>query len=121
MTDPKPMEPLSEDELRLLRLRHRRQGVEDPGYYCHACYDGDPAPLEEDVGEWPCYTARLLAERDALRERVRVLEAAAATLLEGFDKAVFVRNPDMDADSAWAIKLLPYLRALAALDAKEKP
>jgi hypothetical protein len=42
-------------------------------------------------------------------------QEAAQKVIEGFDKGVFVRDPAGDGDPAWAIKLFPYLRALAVL------
>ena len=38
------------------------------------------------------------------------------TILEGFDKGIFVRSIQEDDDPAWLIRLLPYIKALA--DAK---
>jgi hypothetical protein len=62
-------------------------------------------------------------QADALRAQVATLTAelellreAGATVLRGFDDGAFVRDTRGDGDPAWAIKLLPYLRALAALD-----
>lgn len=39
--------------------------------------------------------------------------SAVRTILRGFDQGVFVRSTDHDHESAWAIKLFPYIRALA--------
>lgn len=57
------------------------------------------------------------------KERAEHAEAACASLrtaleaiLQGFDRGVFVRSTDGDSDPAWAIKLFPYVKALA--DAK---
>jgi hypothetical protein len=43
------------------------------------------------------------------------LREAIAKVLEGFDTGVFVRSTDGDADPQWAMKLLPYIQALATL------
>jgi hypothetical protein len=43
------------------------------------------------------------------------LRDAIHKVLEGFDKEVFIRNTAGDTESAWALKLFPYLRALAVL------
>lgn len=43
------------------------------------------------------------------------VDDAIRKVLEGFDKGVFVRNIERDADPAWAVKLLAYLGALAVL------
>lgn len=40
---------------------------------------------------------------------------AARTVLEGFDKGIFQRNIDGDHVEGWAMKLLPYIAALAEL------
>ena len=42
---------------------------------------------------------------------------AARTVLEGFEKGIFVRDISGDSTSDWAIKAFPYLRALGALQA----
>lgn len=60
----------------------------------------------------PCERCRrLLAEME--RDRLRAL---LATICDGFDQGVFCRDVSGDARGGWAIKLLPYLKALA--DAK---
>lgn len=43
------------------------------------------------------------------------LRDAIAKVLEGFEQGIFVRSTESDDDSAWAIKLYPYLRALAVM------
>ena len=48
-------------------------------------------------------------------EAYRQAKDAARTILDGFDKGVFNRNITNDGESAWAIKLLPYIVALAKL------
>jgi hypothetical protein len=40
---------------------------------------------------------------------------AAAKVLEGFDRKVFVRDTSNDDSAAWAIRQLPYLGALGVL------
>ena len=46
-------------------------------------------------------------------------------MTDGFDDDVFIRNIDADVDPAWAMKLLPYITALAelkrAVDAARAP
>ncbi len=49
------------------------------------------------------------------RERAEHIEADAAIVLDGFDQGVFVRNTDGDMSSGWAIRLLPFISALARL------
>lgn len=41
------------------------------------------------------------------------LAAAAKTVLRGFDEGVFVRNTAHDQDPGWAIRLMPFIAALA--------
>ena len=43
------------------------------------------------------------------------IKAAARTVLEGFDKHVFVRDTSKDDRGDWAIRCFPYLRALSVL------
>lgn len=43
------------------------------------------------------------------------LHAAIRTVLRGFDEGVFVRSTDGDGNPAWAIKLFPFIQALAVL------
>ena len=43
------------------------------------------------------------------------LTEAIRRVLEGFETGVFVRSVEKDNDPAWAMKLIPYLRALAVL------
>lgn len=38
---------------------------------------------------------------------------AVRTILRGFEEGVFVRSIDNDHDSAWAIRLFPFIHALA--------
>jgi hypothetical protein len=57
----------------------------------------------------------LLTEHRKQGEEVERLREAGALLGEAFDLGVFVRGTKGDGESDWAIKLLPYLRALAVL------
>lgn len=41
------------------------------------------------------------------------LEEAVRTILRGFNEGVFVRSIENDDDPRWAIKLLPFIQALA--------
>jgi hypothetical protein len=43
----------------------------------------------------------------------RSLDQAVRTILRGFDEGVFVRNIDGDTRSDWAVRLLPFIAALA--------
>lgn len=43
------------------------------------------------------------------------IHAAVRTVLDGFERGVFVRSTANDDDPAWAIKVFPYLRALAII------
>jgi hypothetical protein len=45
--------------------------------------------------------------------RTASLRDAMRTILRGFTEGVFVRSTAGDADPAWAITVLPYIRALA--------
>jgi hypothetical protein len=42
-------------------------------------------------------------------------DEAIAKVLEGFEVGVFERNTDGDGSPDWAVKLLPYVAALAVL------
>lgn len=46
----------------------------------------------------------------------RPLDDAIAKVVEGFAKGIFVRAIDADSKPDWAVKLLPYLVALATLE-----
>ena len=71
-------------------------------------------------------TPRLIAEIESLRseladlrkdrERLERLRAAAGNVLAGFNIGVFVRGTARDAESGWALRILPYIVALANLD-----
>ena len=50
-----------------------------------------------------------------LRAKLGDLRVEARTILEGFEKEVFVRNVKLDDRPGWALKLLPYLKALARM------
>ena len=63
-------------------------------------------------GSMRCPTAFLLDE-------LARVGAAAKTVLEGFEAGVFVRDVRHDDDPAWAIRLFPYLRAIAVLQGEE--
>ena len=69
---------------------------------------GKPASLE-----WPMLGRRVCHEHRA-RDSER-LAAAAQKVLEGFDCGVFGRDTTGDSSSGWALKLLPYIAALAEL------
>lgn len=66
----------------------------------------------------------MIAETELL-ERVRAEAVAAATIrdltpdvqtvLRGFAEGVFVRSTENDHESDWAVKLLPFIQALAQL------
>lgn len=58
----------------------------------------------------PCVNAH-----DALVSQREELKEAARKVLEGFAADVFVRDISGDRDPGWAIKLLPYINALARL------
>ena len=51
---------------------------------------------------------RLQRDLDALRADVRIV-------LRGFDEGVFVREVAHDAQSGWAVKMLPYIAALGRI------
>ena len=78
----------------------------------------DPSELTADeLGE--AVTA-LIEVRRALATPTREprepsVQDAIDKVLEGFEVGVFVRAMRADSDPAWAIKLFPYLRALATL------
>ena len=66
----------------------------------------------EDRPEFDSLAGRAADEIERLRE-------AGAKVVEAFDLAYFVRGIERDGDSAWAIKLFPYLRAIAALHTQD--
>ena len=49
------------------------------------------------------------------RARLSALLAHVATILDGFDKGVFVRDVAGDGKPDWALKLYPYLLAIKSL------
>ena len=49
------------------------------------------------------------------QEQARALRSAAAKVLEGFERGIFVRATDGDHAPEWATKLLPYIQALTEL------
>ena len=68
--------------------------------------------------------ARTLSASDASfdeqKERIAALEKAGRTVIEGFERKMFCRNIEHDADSGWVIKFAPYLKALAELSEHPK-
>jgi hypothetical protein len=61
-----------------------------------------------------CWCMEEESELDRLRK-------AGTKICEGFDKGIFIRSTSGDGESTWAIKLFPYLQALAVFaDEKEK-
>ena len=68
--------------------------------------------LDDDCPGWPTVEniALMCNIHDDL---VEVLEG----VLAGFDAGVFVRNTYGDSDPMWALKALPYIRALATAQA----
>lgn len=60
----------------------------------------------------------LVQHRDAAEADNDRLRALLKTIHEGFERQVFVRNTDADGDSGWALRLAPYLRALAEIAAE---
>jgi hypothetical protein len=58
---------------------------------------------------------RVCKANDAKRDEIAKLREAGAKLNEAFELGIFVRDLSGDDDPRWAIKLLPYLRALAVL------
>ena len=51
------------------------------------------------------------------KETVDELVKHSKILIRGFETGIFIRSIEHDYDSAWAIKLLPYVRALAVVQA----
>lgn len=60
---------------------------------------------DDEIVEWCALHAR---ERDRLKADVN-------TILEAFDKQIFIRDVSRDSDAGWAIKLLPYISAMGRL------
>ena len=54
-----------------------------------------------------------------LADEVKRLREAGEKICEGFNEGVFVRSTKGDDDSAWAMKLLPYIAALAVFSKGE--
>jgi hypothetical protein len=48
-------------------------------------------------------------------DRVTMLCQAVRVVLEGFDKNIFVRDVTGDTDTWWAVRVLPYVSALATM------
>ena len=56
-----------------------------------------------------------LVREDRRPQEWQPIASAARTLLRGFGEGVFVRSTANDGDSAWAMKLFPFIQALAVL------
>lgn len=65
-------------------------------------HPGQPTDDEQDCAAEAFYGVNEADFRNAVR-----------TILRGFDEGVFVRNIDNDHDSAWAIRLFPFIQAIA--------
>ena len=48
-------------------------------------------------------------------DRVTTLCQAVSIVIEGFDKGIFVRDVTGDTDTWWAVRVLPYVSALATM------
>jgi len=55
------------------------------------------------------FAASLVRREEQHEKRLKALE----TILRGFDEGVFVRDISNDSDPMWAIKLFPFIQALA--------
>lgn len=82
---------------------------------------GMPMPQDADAGDDiqelcdaidDLRAAQLAAVQRLRAERARLVKVFKA-VLDGFDAGVFVRNVGEDDDSRWALRVLPYLTALA--------
>ncbi len=62
------------------------------------------------------YIKELLADRDQLAALLEMAVAAAITILDGFEKGIFLRNVYHDNEPDWGLKIAHYIEALAALD-----
>lgn len=82
--------------------RKSRGLIETERRHSRACRDQDVARAVEVA----------LANRE---EKDVAVRSAVQTVLRGFEEGVFVRSIEHDAESGWAIKLLPFIRALAVL------
>jgi len=51
------------------------------------------------------------------RARQKKMTEAIVTVLDGFERGVFIRNTENDGAPDWAIVILPYIRAIAVLQA----
>ena len=49
------------------------------------------------------------------KEELEKVKSAIRTVLDGFDKEVFVRNTNGDHKEMWAVEVLMYMQALATL------
>jgi hypothetical protein len=105
-------DPIDTDEV---RGQHVLNELHDPP--CGACLACDQPH--------PCDAIRLADALDEAREMVerltffqiqnKELREAGALLGKAFDLGIFVRSTKGDSESNWAIKLMPYLRAVAVL------
>lgn len=76
--------------------------------------------LWDKHGSYEAMRADLLAagmrpQEVPLIERYQAMRADVATVLRGFEEGVFIRDVARDAQSDWAVKMLPFLRALGRL------
>ena len=80
--------------------------------YCFIPTPGDDKAILDNARSVVdiCFRAAVAAERELWSEPV-------TTVLRGFDEGVFVRNVKGDGESDWAIKLMPFVRALGVLAA----
>jgi hypothetical protein len=114
MTDPKPVPPVPSrwDAFSGQGERTDASGAQaDPAQsHDHSSTASTVAPDRE----------RSRMESHSLKNEATVrsegdIHAAVRTVLDGFARGVFVRSTENDADPAWAIKVFPYLRALAII------
>jgi hypothetical protein len=75
---------------------------------------GWACPVSHIVFPWGTELGTAIHYGDAhLGINDEVLHNAVRTILRGFDEGIFVRSTDNDLDPAWAIKLFPFIQALA--------
>lgn len=83
---------------------------------CGSDHPDDVAAAIETFEEIVAGLERRVGRVGAVRPTPRAPSAAAiAKVLEAFEVGVFVRNVARDGEPGWAVKLLPYLAALAEL------
>jgi hypothetical protein len=82
------------------------------------------ARLEAELTDWKGRAERQydenvaqITERARLTQENETLRAAAATVLDGFERGVFCRDTVNDSNPSWAIRLFPYITALSKLSA----